>query len=375
MAAGAIESMSGLFDGSGSGGMSPIIGGQNQFMSYPGTPSGSSGAVPAPPATGSVAAPSVISMPRIGVQGNNPSAPSVGGSSGGPGYGIVPSQPSLPGSTPIPYKGAGPGAGGTVPGTNYDKLAPTYDPQFTQQIYSMLSQMLGQGVQPFNLATALPGGGSTQPGQLTAPLNSTLSQIQQFLSGGGSNIPGASSLASIANTGAPIDQTPAWQAMINSEQQNIAQNQADLREQFAFGGALGGSEFGNAMSNYMQGVTSNQNAQLTQAQTQAMQQAVQNQLIAGQGLQNEAQSFGSGLQNLDQQAIQNLLQEFERTSPQNNPLIPMMMQYGLASPQVVNTPTASQTFGQIASGIGSLISGGGYSSSSGPSGSSSSMTF
>jgi hypothetical protein len=271
------------------------------------------------------------------------------------GAGTVPTPTPLPGSNPLPYQGAGPGYGGTVPGTNTFHLDPTYDPAYTGQYYNTIQQMLGTGLPGFNLQTALPSGGTTGAGQLNAPLNSTLQGIQNFLGGYQSNVPGSNALNQMANTGNPVDQTAAWQAMLGSEQQNIQQNQADIKEQFAFGGALGGSEFGNAMQNYMSQVTADQNAQLTQATATAQENAMNRQLSAQQGIQGEANQFGSGVQNLDQSAIQNMLNEFNYTLPQNNPLWQLMGQSASASPGLAQTASASQTFSNIAGGIGSLL--------------------
>src|SRR6267154_4698254 len=51
-----------------------------------------------------------------------------------------------------------------------NRTIPTFDPHFTSQFYSWLQQQMGGGATPFNLGTPLPGGGSTQPGQLSAGL-------------------------------------------------------------------------------------------------------------------------------------------------------------------------------------------------------------
>jgi hypothetical protein len=357
--AGTVESLSGLF-GSGSGmqsgtgnissGLLTLPGmGSNQFMSYPGTPSASPQS-----GTGNITGP--VTLP-----GGSPAG------SGGVGTpGTVPTPGQLPGSSPITnpvmnngsplnYIVGAPGSANEVPNTNTYHMVPTYDPGYTQQFYNTMQQLLGTGMPGFNLQTALPGGGTTGAGQLNAPLNSTLQDIQGFLSGQNTSVPGANSLNQMATTGDPVDQTAAWQAMIGSEQQNIQQNQADLKEQFAFGGALGGSEFGNAMQNYEQGVTATQNAQLTQATATAQENAMNRMLSAGQGIQSEANQFGTGLQNLQQGSIQNMLNEFNYTQPQNNPLWQLMGQSAAAAPGTVNTQSLSQAFNNIMSGIGSII--------------------
>lgn len=279
--------------------------------------------------------------------------------------GIVPTQPSLPGSSqtsiaqnngaPLNYIVGAPGSANEIPGTNSKHLEPTYDPAFTQQFYNMLTQQLGQGLPGFNLSTALPGGGNTEPGQLNAPLNSTLQDIQKFLAGGQTNIPGANQLTQMSQTGNPIDQTPAWQAMIAAEQQNTDMNAANLREQFAFGGNLKSSPFGSAMQQFYNQNALNQNAQLTQATATAQENAMNRQLQAGQDIQGEAQQFGTGLQNNNQQAIQNMLNEFHYMLPQNNPMNQMFQQSALSSPNIAETPTSMQNISSFINSIGSLF--------------------
>lgn len=272
--------------------------------------------------------------------------------------GMVPTQNTLPGGT-SPYSsntGAYYATGGDVPGTNTLHMTPTMDPTLTQQYYNMLSGQVGQGLPGFNLSTLLPSSGqATQPGALNAPMNMTLQQIQQFLSGGPSNTPGANQLTQMAQTGNPIDQTPAWQAMVASEAQNTAQNANQLREQFAFGGDLKSSPFGTAMQQFYNQNTLNQNAQLTQAQAQAQEAAQSRALTAQQYIQGEAQQFGSGAQNLDQQAIQNLLNEFNYTLPQNNPLLQYTAQGANMQPGIAGqTPSASESAKNVAGTISSL---------------------
>jgi hypothetical protein len=175
----------------------------------------------------------------------------------------VATQPGLTG----PYT---PGQGPYVGHGMYEN--PTYDPQFTGQFYSMLQQLMG-------------GGGNLQ------------NQLLSFLSGGSSTIPGAASLTDIAQTGDPISALPEWQAMIAAQQQNIQQNQANLKEQFGFAGDLQSSPFGTAMSNYEQQTTLEQNALLAQLEQQAMEAAMQRKLTASQDITGMA---GAETQFLDQ---------------------------------------------------------------------------
>jgi hypothetical protein len=283
---GAISSLSGLFGGSTSGTGTPTpsnaAGASNQYASYPNTP----GTVPS---SGTLS-------------GSSPTASSYGANSG-----------------------AYYSAGGDVPGTNSSHIIPTEDPTLTQQFYNMLSGQVGQGLPSFDLSTLLPSSGqATTSGALNAPLNSTDQALQAFLAGGQTNTPGANQLTQMAQTGNPVDQTPAWQAMIASEQQNTGVNANNLREQFASGGDLNSSPFGSAMQQFYNQNTMNQNAQLTQATATAQENAQNRMLSADQGIQSEAGTFGQHMQATDQAAIQNMLTEYNYTLPQNNPLMQTM---------------------------------------------------
>jgi len=119
------------------------------------------------------------------------------------------------------------------------------------------------------------GVGSTQDPQLTSQfLNWLQSQIG----------PVGSELGQMAATGDPTDVGPAWQAMVKAMQQNIQQNQAQLREQFASTGDLASSPFGTAASNFQQQTTLDQNALLGQLQQQASEAAAGRELSAQQSL-------------------------------------------------------------------------------------------
>jgi hypothetical protein len=150
---------------------------------------------------------------------------------------------------------------------------PTYDPGFTGGYYGMLQQLMAGG------------GGDLQ------------NQLLSFLSGGSSTIPGASSLTEMAKTGDPISALPEWQKMIAAQQQNIQQNQAQLKEQFGFAGDLQSSPFGTAMSNYEQQTSKDQDALLAQLEQQSMESAMQRKLAASQDITGMA---GAETQFLDQ---------------------------------------------------------------------------
>lgn len=234
----------------------------------------------------------------------------------------------------------------------------------------LLSQ-IGQGLKPFNESTPLPTGGSTQRGQLTAGLNPLLAQLMQFYQTGGQkgfNDPGLNVLQNIAQNG--VDVLPAWQSMLGAEQQNIHQNEAQLREQFAGMGDLAGSPFGTAMSNYAQQTTADQNAMLSQMTLQSI---LQGQIPVAQNLASGflqgGQDLSGILQAINQQSIQNRYQEFQRTQPQNNPMMQYLAAFGSMFPPTTKTPTS---FDQFLNTV-SAFSGAGFNSSSGAGANASSM--
>jgi hypothetical protein len=275
--------------------------------------------------------------------------------------GVVPSSTALPGSSPTASSyGANSGAyysaGGDVPGTNSSHIIPTEDPTLTQQFDNMLSGQVGQGLPAFDLSTLLPSSGqATAAGTLNAPLNSTDQAIQAFLAGGSTSTPGANQLTQMAQTGDPVNQTPAWQAMIASQQQNTAVGANNLREQFAGTGSLSSSPFATSMQQYYNQNTENQNAQLTAATTAEGDAAASRALTAQQGIQSEAGTFGQQMQTLDQQSIQNMLNEFNYTLPQNNPLISTVASAASMQPSTTGTPTTMQNLTSFLNSLGQLF--------------------
>lgn len=239
-------------------------------------------------------------------------------------------------------------------------------PGLSQDMANFLIGQIGAGVSPFSLQTPLPDGGITQSGQLTASLNPLLKQLQSLFMGGNTSIPGMNAMSNIANNG--ISALPQWQSMIQAQQQNIQQQQANLREQFAGMGDLAGSPFGTAMGNFQAQTTADQNALLGQL---TQQNILQGQIPMISQLFQGSQQFGSGMQALDQQAIQNQLQEFMRTQPQNNPMIQDIMGMATLFPPTTKTPT---TWENINSTLGAL-SGSGFSTGGGSQGGGTSIQF
>jgi hypothetical protein len=392
-------------------------GGTNQYMNFP--------SMTATPTSGAATVPTIPS-----------------------GVGTLPSTPSAPGTNQSNLTG-GPGAVGAA-----DKLpggagtVPTVDPLFTQSLDAWLQGQLGTGINPFTGSAYLPStGGSTQPGQVAAPLTPLLQQLSQFLQTGQGGGAGAQSLLGLVNTGGlngplgtlsstggltgglgqlaqtggqtgalgaigqtggltgalgqmaqtgdPTNVTPEWQAMVAAQQNNIAQNQANLKEQFGSMGDLSSSSAANAMSLYNSQTAADQNSLLGQLQASASESAAGRMLSAQQGgvqaqlgallpgLSTQLQalqggvgtqlsadtsalgaqsgaanalfgstgSLGTSLQGLDQQSIQNLMQEYFQTTPQENPLNNEVFGFGTTYP-----PSYTKQGGVGAGLVGSLPS-------------------
>jgi hypothetical protein len=213
----------------------------------------------------------------------------------------------------------------------------------------------------------MPFGGATQPGQLNAQALPLLQQMMQFYSGqpGGQNIPGASTLSQIANQG--VSALPAWQAMVGAQQRNIGQGLANLREQYGSMGNLAGSPFAQAGTDYMTQAIANQNAQLGQMQLQGI---LQGQLPAAEQLMGGAMGFGQYGQGLQQQAIQNVQNEFMRTRPEYSPTLPLLFGGATSFNPMMARPTGTgggllnsllaSLPGAAGAGISAGMSGGGW---------------
>ncbi len=121
------------------------------------------------------------------------------------------------------------------------------------------------------------------------------SAAQALMAGNTPNMQGLQNIAGGQGAGGSVNQLPAWQAMIQAEQQPIAQGQAALQSQFDVGDNRFSTAFGQAAGNYAAQTAATQNAALTGAATQSMQQGLQNQLTASAQL--GAQGYGglSGL--------------------------------------------------------------------------------
>lgn len=269
-------------------------------------------------------------------------------------YGVLPpsNQPSVPQASanffPADIQG-----GRTKIGGGFSQFGPL-DPNLTSQLFGFLTGQVGEGATPFNLSTLLPSGGQAGAGEMTAPLNELMSAFQQFYlgQGGDTNIPGLGTLQDLSETGLPIDQMPAWEAMVAAQGRNIDQQRAQLREQFAFTGNLEASPFGTAMTDFGTQTALDQNALLAQMTTQALEQARGRQFGAAGTLAGGAEGFAGQLQEFDQQAINRMFDEFIRTRPEYAPLLQLLMGGATTFP-----PIASKKFG--IGGLGAALQGAG----------------
>lgn len=243
------------------------------------------------------------------------------------------------GSQPLQFTGP-PGASGmTGIGKGLFSQNPM-DPALTSQFFQWLQSQIGQGVPGFNQSTQLPSGGQTAPGQLNAPFNPLMQSLMKLFSPGGS-------IGNIAQNG--ISAIPAWQATVDAMQKQIGEGAANMREQFGFAGNLDSSAFGNSLGDYF----TQSNKDLNSLLANMTFQGVQDQLQAA----SQSQGFGQFTQGLDQQAIQNQLQEFMRTSPQYNPLLGMLFGASTTFPPVLNPKSGAGLLGSLLSSAGPMASG------------------
>jgi hypothetical protein len=281
---------------------------------------------------------------------SNPQTMAPGGSQMG---GYIPgvNVPQYGSGMPMPGGPQGPNIQGGGP---FSIVSPM-DPSLSTQLGQYLSNNAFRGVQPFNLQTQLPFGmGMTQPGQLNAPTNAILNNLfQGFNTGNFGNIPGGNTLTTIANQG--ISALPEWQDMVKAMGQNIAQQQAQLGEQFGSMGGLAGTPFAGAMSQFQQGTTAQQNALLGQLQQQNI---LQGQIPVAEGLMSGAMGMGQYAQGLAQQDIQNVYSEFLRDQPQNNPLLQMALQMGTTFPPTLQRPGGTGLLAGILGGLPNFNVGG-----------------
>jgi hypothetical protein len=310
--------------------------------------------------TGSPTGPaSTLTAPVVGTQGSTPSGGATPPGVVPPAGGTFPGAPLVGPSGTIPGPGTSAGQiGGLWNQGDFAQIQPLF-PYFTNDFYNYLRQQMGQGATPFNLQAALPTGGTTGAGQLSAPMTPLLQQLSDYYSGkpGASGGPGMGTLSEMSKTGMPVDQTPAWQAMVDSMQRQIKQGAAGLREQFAFRGNLASSPFAGAETDYYNQANKDLNAQLLQGQAGALEAARGRQMSASQFLGSQHEQLGELMQNMDQQSIDRLLQEFIRTRPEYSPFLNMLFGAATTFPSVIGKQSGVGAAGAALSGAGTAASG------------------
>jgi hypothetical protein len=282
------------------------------------------------------------------------------GASGAPGTGS---------STPISYGGqptSGSGYNGaTLGGSNALKggyyAEPSWDPGLTNAYSSFLQGQVGQGLPQFNGTVNLPTGGTTAPGQLSAPLTPQQQQLMAYFQSQLKNPQGLNNLQQMSNTGDPTDVGPAWQAMLKAQQQNISKNAAGIKEQFAFDGSLGGTSFGQSMGDFYSQTAADQNSLLAQMQMQSSEAAAGRKLSATDTLYGSlpagvsgAEAFNQYAQWLNQNSINAYYNQFQTDLPQNNPLNQEMYGAAYSSPNMYNPGKGGGALGGLGGLLGSI---------------------
>ncbi len=286
------------------------------------------------------------------------------GNAPGGGGAVVPGTvPPASGGLGFPSRGLGPNQPAGYPLQSYSQglaggvntIGPLF-PKFTSDLFQFLQQQMGRGATPFDLSSALPSGGTSGPGQLSAPATPVLKQLQDFYSTGTGGPTGTGTLADMAKTGLPINVLPEWQAMLEAMKRPEAEARANLREQFAFTGNLASSPFGRAEADFeLQNVLQKQ-ALLGGLESSALEAARGRQLSASESLQGAAQTFGQMMQGLDQDSINRLLAEFVRTRPEYSPYLNMLFAAATTFPPFA-TKNVGVGAGSVLSGLGTLATG------------------
>lgn len=270
---------------------------------------------------------------------------------GVPGYG-GPLSPNV-GSTMLPqvwggWQGAAPGTDQTLAGTAFGQAAAAgaygaqnpYGGAFGPQFGSIMNYG-GVGGAPTqamqNLQNTGVAGGGGVPLALLAQGGSALTNpLSQTFMGAAPTQAGLNQM--LATGGGPINQLPAWQAMVGAQQRNIQEGAANLAEQFGTSDNRFSSSYGTAMTDYLTQTQLGQNALLGQMTATAGENAQQRLLSAagtlgqmGYGAGGQMAGIGAGaasqLGGLSAGAAQNLFGN-------QNAQLGNFMTYGLGQGQL-----------------------------------------
>lgn len=232
-------------------------------------------------------------------------------------FGAAPQQnnATLDSTNAFPQGGAAPGGNGggvntptifpTSPGGNYP--APGSVPAFTTAPNPLGAwpPTNAGGFPNYTAGTGFPGGGQfagyanntnsplnlpagapnflTPPTATTGPISPTQGPVagtspDTAMAGLPNDI---SYLRNIAQSGLPVNATPAWQAMIDAQSRQNQENAANLSAQFDVSGNRFGTAFGTSMTDFWNQVGLNQNALLGQMTMQSQSDAANRMLAAG----------------------------------------------------------------------------------------------
>ncbi len=150
---------------------------------------------------------------------------------------------------------------------------------------------------PIQTTIQTPGQADATPGQAASGFPSAPDQALA------ANAPNIGYLQNIAaNAGNPINQTPAWQAMVAAQQRQIQEGQANLDAQFDMSGGRFSTAYGTAAADYQNQAIANQNSLLAQMTAQAQENAANRNLSASGQLGNISQQSLGQLSAQDFQA-------------------------------------------------------------------------
>jgi hypothetical protein len=238
---------------------------------------------------------------------------------------------------------------------------PPQDQGLQNTVFNWLQSQAGQGITPYGLSAALPSGGTSGPGQVASPLDPVSQQLESLYSSGTSSNPALQALSQMAQTGDPVNATPEWQSMLAALQQQQQIGQANVSESLAFTGNLPGSAGALGESQYENQATLNNQSLIAQLTDQSLENAATRKQTAQGTIAGGAQTTGQNLYSYDQNAIQQLMNEYFQTTPQENPLNQEEFSGATTYPPTFGGQSSSGLIGAILGGAGSILGAGGSS--------------
>lgn len=251
--------------------------------------------------------------------------------SGGGGQGATPFQPSAGQTTgpgPGTVFGAPPVGAGTDPGTGVNPFLSN------PAVNGGVVGDFGPGGNVTSTPPPTTYGIPPPTGGLPLGASPAGATPDQALASQGSGVGYLNNIAQ--NAGYAADATPAWQAMIASQDRQNQTNAANLAEKYNVSGNRFSSAFGSGMSDYWSQIGASQNAQLTQATLQEQDAARQRELTASGQLGQ--QGYGA----MSQLSSQNF-QQSQLSQQQQLQAAMAMMGYGTQAAGQINQASAGAT--------------------------------